>query len=136
MVHGNKAKLNVPSLALLQCKPAFEIFELGLIAVQIANFNFRDWLYCGANQTFKNLSMKKFHAYKKYTGVYVNKVKLNRPSLALLRCKPKSDIFELGLIALQNDFQNDKLTFPSNILYVTVSPQAFCMTSPGSFGRS
>ena len=28
----------------------FEIFELGLIAVQIENFHFRAWPYCGANR--------------------------------------------------------------------------------------
>ena len=32
LVHGNKAKLKRPSLALLRCKMTFEIFELGLIA--------------------------------------------------------------------------------------------------------
>ena len=33
-MHGNKAKLKRPSLALLRFKITFEIFELGLIAVQ------------------------------------------------------------------------------------------------------
>ena len=60
-------KLKRPSLALLRCKLTFEIFELGLIAVQndISNFllgliavqielfYFRAWPYCGANLTFK-----------------------------------------------------------------------------------
>ena len=35
LVHRNKAKRKRPSLALLWCKSRFEIFELGLIAVQI-----------------------------------------------------------------------------------------------------
>ena len=35
LVHGNKVKLKRPNLALLWCKCKFEIFELGLIAVQI-----------------------------------------------------------------------------------------------------
>ena len=34
-MQGNKAKLKRPSLALLRCKISFEIFGLGLIAVQI-----------------------------------------------------------------------------------------------------
>ena len=63
LVHGNKAKLKGPSLALLRCKQTLEIFELGLIAVQNGFSNFRAWPYCGA----KWLS--------KFSG------------LALLRCK-------------------------------------------------
>ena len=39
LVHGNKAKLKRLSLVLLRCKSKFEIFELGLIAVQIELFN-------------------------------------------------------------------------------------------------
>ena len=35
LMHGNKAKLKLPSLALLRFKMTFEIFELGHIAVQI-----------------------------------------------------------------------------------------------------
>ena len=35
LMHGNKAKLKRPSLALLRCESKFGIFELGLIAVQI-----------------------------------------------------------------------------------------------------
>ena len=35
LVHGNKAKLKRPSLALLRCQSKFEILVLGLIAVQI-----------------------------------------------------------------------------------------------------
>ena len=94
-MHGNKAKLKLPSLALLQCKSNIQIFELGLIAVHIEctwnleNFRlgliavqndfqiFRAWPYCGANHLFKF------------------------SSLALLRCKMISQIFELGLIAVQ-----------------------------------
>ena len=34
LVHGNKAKLKRPSLALLRCKMTFEILKLGLIALQ------------------------------------------------------------------------------------------------------
>ena len=34
-----------------------------------------------------------------------NKVKLKCPSFALLWCKMTVEIFELGLIAVQNDFQ-------------------------------
>ena len=40
LMYGNKAKLKCPSLALLRCKMNFEIFELGLIAVQIKHLNF------------------------------------------------------------------------------------------------
>ena len=39
-MHGNKAKLRHPTLALLRCKANFQIFELGLIAVQIELFQF------------------------------------------------------------------------------------------------
>ena len=35
LVHGNKAKLKRLSLALKRCKSIFQIFEIGLIAVQI-----------------------------------------------------------------------------------------------------
>ena len=55
LVHGNKAKLKSPSLASLRCKSKFEIFELGLIAVQINLSNFRAWPYCSANW-FSNFS--------------------------------------------------------------------------------
>ena len=62
-MHANKAKLKPPSLASLRFKITFEIFELGLIAVQnefqifeldlisvqISFSNFRAWPYCGAN---------------------------------------------------------------------------------------
>ena len=54
----------------------FEIFELGLIAVEIEHFNFRAGPYCCANRTFKFLI------------------------LAILRCKSKFLICELGLIAV------------------------------------
>ena len=65
LVHGNKAKLKRPSLAVLGCKSRFEIFELGLITVQSEVFfifelglivvqtdfqNFRGWPYYGANR--------------------------------------------------------------------------------------
>ena len=40
LMHRNKAKLKRTSLALLRCKLTFEIFELGLIAVQIEYSNF------------------------------------------------------------------------------------------------
>ena len=63
LVHGNKAKQKRPGLALLRCKMTFQIFGLGLIAVQNDFSNFRAWPYCGA----KWLS--------KFSG------------LALLRCK-------------------------------------------------
>ena len=69
-------KLNRP------CKLKSEIFELGLIAVQIDHFNFRGWPYCGANRTFKFLS------------------------LALLRCKSNFLISELGFIAVQIEHFN------------------------------
>ena len=36
MMHVNEAKLNRPSLALLQGKSNFQIFKIGLIAEQIA----------------------------------------------------------------------------------------------------
>ena len=63
LVHGNKAILKRPSLALLRCKLNFSFFELGhiavqlffrilelcLIAVQTEFQNFRAWPYCGAN---------------------------------------------------------------------------------------
>ena len=49
LVHGNKAKLKYPIVALLWCKSTFEIFELGLIAVQNDFFNFRAWPYYFAN---------------------------------------------------------------------------------------
>ena len=50
LVHGNKAKLKPPSLALLRCKLTFEIFELDLIAVQNGFQIFRAWPYFGANR--------------------------------------------------------------------------------------
>ena len=34
LVHGHKAKLKRPSLALLRCKMTFKFFELGLSVVQ------------------------------------------------------------------------------------------------------
>ena len=43
-------KLNRPRLALLRCKSKFEIFELGLIAVQIEIRHFRAWPYSRANR--------------------------------------------------------------------------------------
>ena len=39
--------------------------------------------------------------YKLYTLVQVNKAKLNRPSLALLRCESNYEISERGLIVVQ-----------------------------------
>ena len=76
-MQDNKAKLNRTSLGLLRCKPKSEIFELGLILVQIEIWNFRFWPYWGANwnSTFS--------------------------SLALLWCKSEFDIFERGLIVVQ-----------------------------------
>ena len=47
LVHGNKAKPKRPGLALLRCKMTFQIFGLGLIAVQNEFSNFRAWPYCG-----------------------------------------------------------------------------------------
>ena len=38
--------------------------------------------------------------------VHGNKAKLKRQTLALLRCESNFKIFELGLIAVQTDFQN------------------------------
>ena len=90
-MHGNKAKLKRPSLALLRCKMIFEIFELGLIAAQnefkifelglIAAQNdsqiLRAWPHCGEK------SLEKFS------------------SLALFRCKMTFEFFELALIAVQ-----------------------------------
>ena len=63
LVHGNKAKLKRPSLALLRCKMTFEIFELGLISVQIEHLIFLPWPYCGANRTIKNLSIRKISRF-------------------------------------------------------------------------
>ena len=40
------------------------------------------------------------------TLVHSIKVKLKRPSLALLRCKPNFSIFELGLISVQIKLSN------------------------------
>ena len=40
LMHGNKAKLSRPSLALMRGKSKFEIFKLGLIEVQIELFIF------------------------------------------------------------------------------------------------
>ena len=56
---------------------------LGRIAVQIELYNSAAWPYCGTNWLSKFLS------------------------LALLRCKLTFKIFELGLIAVQTEFQND-----------------------------
>ena len=52
LLHGNKAKLECPSLALLRYKSNFLIFELALIAVQIEFSNFRAWPYCEASLSF------------------------------------------------------------------------------------
>ena len=41
-----------------------------------------------------------------FTLLHGNKVKLKRPSLAYLRWKSKFEIFELGRIAVQTNFQN------------------------------
>ena len=49
LVHGNKAKVKLLSLALLRCKSLFQIFELGLIAVQIEIRNIRPWPFFAAN---------------------------------------------------------------------------------------
>ena len=40
----------------------------------------------------------------KGTLLHGNKAKLKRPSLAFLRCKSKFEIFELGLIAVKNEY--------------------------------
>ena len=48
LVHGNKAKLKRATLALLRCKMTFEIFDLGLIAVQNDIQIFWAWPYCRA----------------------------------------------------------------------------------------
>ena len=53
LVHGNKAKLKRPGLALLRCKSNFFfIFELGLIAMKLKLLKFQAWPYCGENQFF------------------------------------------------------------------------------------
>ena len=49
-MQDNKAKLNRTSLGLLRCKPKSEIFELGLIVVQIGIRHFRAWPYNGTNR--------------------------------------------------------------------------------------
>ena len=120
LVHGNKAQLKRPSLALLRCKSKFEIFELGLIAVKIELFNFWSWPYCGANWTFQflilallrcisnirnftlgliavRINFSKFQALPFCGAKWLSKFS----TLALFRCKLTFRILELGLIAVQ-----------------------------------
>ena len=56
--------------------------------------------------TINNLKTFITNEIKISTLVHGNKNKLKRPSLALLRCKLTFEIFELGLISVQNDFWN------------------------------
>ena len=93
LVHANKAKLKFLSLVLLRCKSKFEIFELGLIAVQLIFFsNFRGWPYCGANHFFSN-----FRGWPYFGANQTFKFL----SLALLRCIKNIQNFRVGLIAVQ-----------------------------------
>ena len=99
----------------------FEIFELGLIAVQIEDFNFRVWPYSGANRTFKFLSLALLrstlnaHETWKISG------------LALLRCKSIFPIFELGLIAVQIGLALLPCTSVVNLLLKLTSPSTGCI---------
>ena len=56
-MHGNKAKLKRPSLALLRCKSRFEIFKFGLIAVRINFFEFLSLALLRCKLSFKFSSM-------------------------------------------------------------------------------
>ena len=107
LVHGNKAKLKRPSLALLQCILTFEIFEHGLIAVQITlKFSslallrwkslFRAWPYCDANRTFE------------FSSLALLRFKLNFfefLSLALLRCILTFEFSSLALLRCKSNFR-------------------------------
>ena len=81
-MHGNKAKLKRPGLASLRCKMTFQIFGLGLIAMQ--------------------------NEFSKFSSLAILRSKINFQIFRLRIIVVQNDfqIFELGLIAVQNDFSN------------------------------
>ena len=116
-----------PSFALLRYKWNILIFELGLIAVQIC----LALLSCTSFRFFR-FRLRVFNLGRILTSlVHGNKAKLKRPSLALLRCKSKFEMFELGLIAVQIFLAllpctsvNHSL-FQSHSYFIFISPMNF-----------
>jgi len=123
--------------------------------VQIKIPNFRAWPYCGATRTFFKLGLiamqielLNFQAWPYYVRIklifripdktwpYCDANQNSKFScLALLRCKSKFKIFEIGLITLQIDFSSSALLWCESNLFLGYQIELALLQCKWKFGN-